>query len=172
MSALPNPRPVTIEEFELLPDIDGIQELLDGEVVERPPSKQRHSALVKRIQKILERYLHESRIWTETGFLIGGHCPQPDVAVTHPDQMMERGWYAGAPLIAIEVASRGNTPNELEFKKELYLAHGAREVWIVYDKTRTIEWYGSCGRNHTYHAPFHSAPLDAAIDPGEIFRTA
>ena len=83
---------------------------------------------------------------------------------------MERGWYAGAPLIAIEVASRGNTPNELEFKKELYLAHGAREVWIVYDKTRTIEWYGPGGRNHTYRAPFHSAELDAGIDPGEIFR--
>jgi Uma2 family endonuclease len=49
--------------------------------------------------------------------------------------MSTRGWNGAgilAPLlIAIEVASRGNTPDELEFKKELYLAHGDREVWIV-----------------------------------------
>ena len=68
MSSLPNPRPVTIEEFELLPDIDGIQELLDGEVVEIPPPKQRHSALVKRIQKILERYLPNRGSGPRPGF--------------------------------------------------------------------------------------------------------
>jgi Uma2 family endonuclease len=169
MSALPTSRHITIEQFELLPEIDGIQELLDGEVVEMPPPKQRHSALVKRIVKILSRHIDESRTWIETGFLIGPHCPQPDVAIIHVDQEMERGWYSGSPLIAIEVASRGNSPNELEFKKELYLAHGAQEVWIVYDKTRTVEWYGPGGVNRTFRTPFQSPHLDAEIDPAEIF---
>jgi Uma2 family endonuclease len=169
MSALATPRPITIEEFELLPEIDGIQELLDGEVVEMPPPKQRHSVLVKRIVKILNRHIDEPRIWPETGFLIGRHCPQPDIAVIHVDQEMERGWYSGAPLIAIEVASRGNTPDELEFKKELYLAHGAREVWIVYDKTRTVEWYGPGAVNRTLRSPFQSPELGAEIEPAEIF---
>ena len=154
MSALPTAHRITIDEFEGLPENDGIQELLDGEVVEMPPPKQRHSALVKLIVKVLNRHVDESRIWTETGFLIGGHCPQPDVAVTHVDQAIERGWYSGAPLIAIEVASRGNTPDELEFKKELYLAYGAREVWIVYDKTQTIEWYGPGGLGRTFRTAF------------------
>ncbi len=169
MSALATPRPITIEEFELLPEVDGIQELLDGEVVEMPPPKHRHSVLVKRIVKILNRHIDESRTWSETGFLIGRHCPQPDIAVIHVDQEMERGWYSGAPLIAIEVASRGNTPEELEFKKELYLAHGAREVWIVYDKTRTVEWYGPGGVNRTLRTSFQSPELDAEVDPAEIF---
>jgi Uma2 family endonuclease len=69
--------------------------------------------LVKRIVKILNRHIDESRTSTETGFLIGRRCPQPDIAVIHVDQKIERGWYSGAPLIAIEVASRGNTPDEL-----------------------------------------------------------
>ena len=138
MSALPTSRPVTIEELEQMPTKDGIQELLDGVVIETPPPKRHHSQIVKRVARILERHIEEGRVWTETGFLIGRHCPQPDVAVIHPDQGTSRGWFAGAPMIAVEVASRGNTPDELEWKKELYLANGAQEVWIVYDKTRSV----------------------------------
>lgn len=108
---------VTIEDFEQVPDKDGIQELLDGVIVESPPPKQGHSWIVKRIARILERHIDADRIWTESGFLIGPHCPQPDIAVIHPEQPLSRGWFAGAPLIAVEVASRGNTPDELEWKR-------------------------------------------------------
>jgi Uma2 family endonuclease len=41
-------------------------------------------------------------------------------------------------MLAVEVESRGNTPEELERKRVLYLAHGAAEVWIVYPKTQTM----------------------------------
>ena len=160
MSAISTERAITIEEFEQLPGSDEIEELLDGEGVAMPPPKQRHSALVKRTVKILSRYIDEPRIWAETGFLISTHCPKPDVAVIHADKAVERGWYSGAPLIAIEVASRGNTPDELAFKKELYLEHGAREVRLVYYKTRV---------NRTFRTPFYSPVLDAEIDPEEIF---
>lgn len=33
MSALPNTRPMTLDDLELLPDTAGIQELLDGKLV-------------------------------------------------------------------------------------------------------------------------------------------
>lgn len=169
MSALPNVRRISVEEFEHLPEFDGIQELLDGEVVEMPPPKQRHSQIVRAIETILLRHLDRSRVWLETGFLIGEHCPQPDLAVIHPGQGLERGWYAGAPLIAVEVASRGNTPDELAFKKELYLARGAQEVWIVHDKTRTVERFSHTGENQTHRGSFYCAPLGADIDLGEVF---
>ena len=169
MSALPRARPVTLEEFEQMPRFDGIQELLEGIVVEMPPPKQRHSLLVKRIARILERRLPESRIWIETGFAIGRHCPQPDVAVIHDGQAMERGWYAGAPAIAIEIASRGNSPEELAFKKELYLANGAREVWIVFDRTRTVEVYDPDGSGRTYRESFHSNEAGGEMPLAELF---
>ena len=42
-------------------------------------------------------------------------------------------------MIAVEVASRGgNTGEELERKRVLYLEHGAAEVWIIYPATRTM----------------------------------
>jgi Uma2 family endonuclease len=169
MSALPNVRRVSLEEFERLPDFDGVQELLDGEVVEIPPPKRRHSQIVRAIETIFLRHLDRSRVWLETGFLIGDHCPQPDLAVIHSGQGLDRGWYAGAPLIAVGVASRGNTPDELEFKKELYLAHGAHEVWIVHDKTRTVEWFSRTGENQTHRTSFYCAPLGAEVDLREVF---
>jgi Uma2 family endonuclease len=41
-------------------------------------------------------------------------------------------------MIAIEVASRGNTPDQLERKRLLYLEGGAAEVWLIYPKTRSM----------------------------------
>jgi len=54
------------------------------------------------------------------------------------ESQIENDWKQGAPMLAIEIASRGNTPEELERKRVLYLAHGAAEVWIIYPKTRTM----------------------------------
>lgn len=167
MSALPNARLMTLDEFERLPDSEGIQELLDGEVIEMPPPKRRHCRIVQNVEAILLRRLDRSRVWTETGFLIGEHCPQPDVAVVHPDQGEQRGWFAGAPIIAVEVASRGNTPDELEFKKDLYLAQGSAEVWMVYDKTRTVVVHTSSG-SATYRDRFLSAVLDCELSVPEM----
>ncbi len=129
---------MTIDDFELLPHIDGFQELFDGVIVEMPPPKLRHTVICRAIETILLRRLVKSHVWVETGFLIGPHCVQPDVAAIHPGQARERGWFSGAPLVAIEVASRGNSPEELERKKDLYLDNGASEVWIAYDRTGIV----------------------------------
>jgi Uma2 family endonuclease len=159
---------VTLDDFEQLPDTEGIQELFGGVVVETPPPKLRHSALVKRITKILERHLPKSRVWAETGFVIGLNCVQPDVAVIHRDQGRDRGWYDGAPLVAIEVASRGNTPEDLEWKKDLYLANGAQEVWIVYDKTRSVVVHADSGSVRC-RGLFFSHALGVEVSAPEIF---
>jgi Uma2 family endonuclease len=41
-------------------------------------------------------------------------------------------------MLAIEIASRGNTAEELESETARYLEQGAAEVWVLYPKTRTI----------------------------------
>jgi Uma2 family endonuclease len=61
----------------------------------------------------------------------------PDVSVTWPDQPVDE-WLLGAPMIAVEIASRGNTAEEIEGKVAAYLDEGAAEVWIIYPKTRTM----------------------------------
>ena len=169
MGALPTTRPVTIDEFERMPDVDGIQELLDGEVVRVPPPKLRHSQILRQIAEILQAHVEKNRIWPETGFLIKRSCVQPDISVTHADQGQERGWFAKAPLVAIEVASRGNTPDELEFKKNLYLENGAAEVWIVYDRTRTVVMHTGHDA-HSYDGEMSSRALDATFRVPEFFE--
>lgn len=130
---------LTEEQFLNLPDSDGRQEFRDGEVISVPPAKYARSELVKRIYKLLLTVLHESRVWNETGFLLRPErWVTPDVCVIWPDQARSRGWFYRSPMLAIEVASRGNTPDELQQKLLEYLEFGAGEVCIIYPKTKTM----------------------------------
>lgn len=45
--------------------------------------------------------------------------------------------YAQAPEICVEVRSPSNSDEEMRFKIALYLAAGAREVWIAFEDGRT-----------------------------------
>jgi Uma2 family endonuclease len=127
------------EEFLALPDTPGKQELLDGELIELPPAKRYHSQIAKRLVRLLTTVLDDSHIWTEVAYWMRkGRWLIPDLNVSWPDQGEKDGWFEGSPMIAIEIASRGNTAEELELKTALYLEQGAAEVWIVYPKTRTM----------------------------------
>src|ERR1051325_5661424 len=127
------------EEFLQLPDKPGKQELVDGELIELPPAKYSHGELAKRIVELLATVMARSRVWAEMAYrLASQRWLQPDVSVSWPEQPIENDWLQGAPMLAIEIASRGNTPEELEFKRILYLSHGAAEVWILYPKTHTM----------------------------------
>jgi Uma2 family endonuclease len=53
--------------------------------------------------------LDESRVWFKTGFQLRCGMLQPDVTVTWPNQKIENDWFQGAPMIAVEIASPGNS---------------------------------------------------------------
>ena len=127
------------EEFLNLPDIPGKRELLDGELIDLPPAKLYHSGIAKKLMYLLATVLDKSRVWIEVAYwLRDSRWLIPDVSVSWPDQATERGWHKGSPMLAIEIASRGNTAEELESKTALYLEGGAAEVWVLYPKTQTI----------------------------------
>src|SRR5881392_3572305 len=106
---------LTEDEFLNLPEFTGKQELLDGELIQLPPARYAHSELSKRLVRTLRTVLDESRIWIETAYrLRKDRWLIPDVSVSWPDQSIEDGWFQQAPMIAIEIASRGNTGQELE----------------------------------------------------------
>lgn len=133
---------LTEEEFLNLPDFVGRQEFRDGELIEVPPAKYAHGELVKRIHNLLLTVLHESRIWSETGFrLRENRWVIPDVCVIWPDQPEADGWFQRSPMLAVEVASRGNTPDQLQEKVADYLQYGVAEVCVIYPKSRTMVVY-------------------------------
>jgi len=130
---------LTEEEFLNLPEFEGRQELIDGELVELPPAKHSHNQRLRWHRRFLESALGEERVFSEEGFRL---APRrwliPDLSVTWPQQRIENDYFQGAPMVAIEIASRGNTPEILERKILLYLEYGAAEVWVDYPATRTM----------------------------------
>jgi Uma2 family endonuclease len=130
---------LSIAEFELLPDLPGKQELLEGEVILLPPAKLPHSKTTKAFVALLMSVLDESRVFSEAGYQMAPDTwLQPDVSVTWPDQPVANDYLQGSPMIAIEIVSRGNTADEIERKIAKYLRYGAAEVWIVYPSTHRM----------------------------------
>ncbi|MCU1234446.1 MAG: hypothetical protein JWP63_2413 [Candidatus Solibacter sp.] len=142
---------LTFEEFERLPEQPGKRELLKGELIELPPAEEKHNRIAHRLCRRLEDSLREAHCIREAlelgdarmelGYQLSGNgWVQPDVSVTHALQALDK-YFIDAPAIAIEVVSDGNSAEDLAFKTDLYFEYGAREVWLVYPKTRQIVVY-------------------------------
>jgi len=141
---------LTFAEFEQLPDEPAKLELLEGELIRMPPPKKKHLHTAHRLLFALRQAVEGMRgrrpdlalgeVYLEAGYLMGtdpGTWLVPDVSITHADQKGEE-YYEGAPLIAIEVASESQSAPYLEAKAQTYLAYGAREVWLIYPKTKHV----------------------------------
>jgi Uma2 family endonuclease len=63
--------------------------------------------------------------------------------------------------VRIEVASDSNTAAQLDLKLELYFAHGAEEVWVVYPQTRRVRAHFPDGHSETL-----TNGLQSALFPG------
>lgn len=154
---------LTDEEFLNLPDEPGKQELLDGELISLPPAKRLHNLLARAFSRLLETIVDPDLVWHETGYrLKAGRWLQPDVSVNWPDQptgdYLER-----SPMVAIEIASRGNTGDELDRKVSAYLECGAAEVWIVHPRTRSMMVFRQDSVQRITGS-YYSEALSATID--------
>lgn len=132
---------ITVEEFERMPEPEnpGKQELLNGELTQLPPAKEDHGNIVEALFLLLRTALGP-QVHMERGYQMPPHnWLVPDVSVPWPDQPTVNGYRQGAPMIAVEVVSPGNSAEELRSKRKAYLTSGAAEVWIIYPATREME---------------------------------
>lgn len=153
--------PLTLEEFAQLPR-DGVRhEISEGELITMPPPKSLHSRVVRKIFKALEAVVDKSRfgeVFAEAGYVL--FCDpltvrQPDVSVlskerikaTSPDEYFE-----GAPELAVEVLSPSDPAEDLDIKIEQYLKSGAKQVWILYPKTKRIHVFHAVNQGTILHA--------------------
>jgi Uma2 family endonuclease len=166
---------LTFEQFEQLQDDGHKHELLEGEHIVLPPPKFDHSRIQHNLLDALRPYVRQRRlgdVMLEVGFRLSPKtCLQPDVSFVRTSQtekVAPGAYLAGAPALAIEVASESNTAAQLDLKMELYFAHGGEEVWVVYPKTRRVRAHFPDGHSETLAAglqsglfPGWSAPLSA-----------
>jgi Uma2 family endonuclease len=141
---------ISLEEFARLPDEPGKQELSDGELVIVPPVKFIHNKLSRRLYDVLRACVTVAGlgdVWFEAGFQLGPRTVrQPDVAVVLGHRVApDDAWLQGAPDIAIEVLSPGNSAQDIELKIAEYLAAGGKSVWIVSPKAKHVRIYRADG---------------------------
>ncbi len=129
-------------------DRDSKYELIDGVLIEMPPSNLLHAWLASRIDRLIGNFAEENDMGF--AFVEGGFTPPgdrynlrgPDVAFVSkarmPDPIPQR--FAGfMPDLAVEIASPSNSARELREKAAFYLANGAELVWILYPDQQSAE---------------------------------
>jgi Uma2 family endonuclease len=140
-------RRMTAEELLLMPD-DGLRhELVDGELRTMAPSGGEHGWIAGNAYEFLAKHVRARRLGrtfaAETGFLLARDpdlVRAPDAAFVRQERVHAagrvRGYWPGAPDLAVEVISPGDRPAEVANKIRTWLEHGTRMVIAIYPDER------------------------------------
>lgn len=144
----------TASELYEMPD-DGFRyELVKGELRKMSPSGSEHAVIIGRITVRLGLYVEANGLGlyfgAEGGFKISSDpdtVRAPDLAFVRRERVPEAGvpknFWPGAPDLAVEVISPGDTYNEVNEKVKDWLDAGTRAVWIVNPRQRVVSVYRS-----------------------------
>jgi Uma2 family endonuclease len=146
---------LTVEEFERLTDDDSRCELVRGLVVREPPAGFEHGRTCSRVDVLLRRHAEAHGLGevcgAETGFVLSVEpalVRAPDAAFVVRARLPAepvRGFFRGAPDLAVEIVSPSNAPALLAEKVADYLAAGTRVVWVLDPQTRTVAVHDADG---------------------------
>lgn len=146
-------RTITVEQFQEMPNISGMQtELVRGEVVEMPPPFVPHNMIVFSLSRLLDTFVSEQDLGLihgdNTGYLLSRYPDTvrvPDVSFVSWERMPEEGvpdrYWSLAPDIAVEVVSSTDRADNVHDKVNEYLAAGTRLVWVLWPTSRTMSVY-------------------------------
>ena len=131
---LPDDRPLTVADLDLLPDDGNRYELDDGVLVVSPAPALSHQFVLHRLSIVLEQARSDD-------FLV---LPGPGVEMTKyqyriPDLVVVRIESVGfedlsvtkPPVLAIEIASPSTAIYDTNRKKDVYAGFGIASYWIV-----------------------------------------
>jgi len=147
-------KPVTADELLAMPDDGYRYELVEGELRRMSPAGDEHGQVGMELAIPLGSHVKKNELGklylTETGFLIRTNpdtVRAPDIAFVRMERIKQtpgiKGYRVGAPDLAVEVVSPGDTVNEVEDKVAEWLEGGARMVWVVSPKLHTVTVYRS-----------------------------
>ena len=166
-----DPRLLTEQDLARLPDDGFRHELQAGLLLAEPIPFPRHAQVQARLIALLDgfaRPMDLGQVLCDGGFLLASNPDTvrgPDVAFVTRDRwsaVTDRGrFFRGAPDLAVEVLSPSNRAGEIHAKVADYLAAGARLVWVVDPKRRSITVH------ETLLAPRRLGPRDV-LDGGEV----
>lgn len=137
---------VTAEELLHMPGQRWL-ELVKGELHPVSPVGRPHGKFSLKLGSLILSFVNErdlGEVHVETGFILQRNpdtVRAPDVAFISTERLVgqsEDGFLEGAPDLAVEFISPGETAHEVQAKVELYLAAGARLVWLFYVHQQSV----------------------------------
>jgi len=159
---------VTVQEFLEMPETEGlIEELIGGEVISMPVSGQPHEVTKSNLARLLVSWLAQNpglRVFIETAYQLNDQtCLIPDISLLATARIVpgSTGVFQKPPELAIEVVSSEKAAH-LEAKIELYLAYGAKSVWVAYPQRRVVRIFDPAGGARRFE---HDEPL---VDPNVL----
>jgi Uma2 family endonuclease len=143
-------RSVTAEALFEMGDI-GRCELIGGRIVRKALAEAEHGEAAVEIACIVKSHVDANRLGKVflggTGFVIARNpdtVGAPDVAFVGKDRLPSgrvRGFFPGAPDLAVEVVSPSDRLSDLTSKVDERLAAGATSVWVLDPPNRAIVVY-------------------------------
>jgi Uma2 family endonuclease len=140
---------LTAEDLLALPDDGGRRELVNGELKTMTPSGSEHSVITATLAHLVRSFVSARGLGlvfgAEGGFKIASNpdtVRAPDLAFVRreriPESGIPTGFWPGAPDLAAEVVSPGDTYEEVDAKVAAWLHAGAELVWVVNPRPRTV----------------------------------
>jgi Uma2 family endonuclease len=142
-------RVFTADELLEMPEDGNRYELVEGELQKMSPAGTDHGDIAMTIGAHLKSFVRQRQLGkvysADTGFLLAQQpdtVRAPDVAFVRTERVVKTPKYVpGAPDLAIEVLSPGDSFREVEIKIREYLRHGTQAVVIVEPETRLVRVY-------------------------------
>ena len=140
---------MTAEELFRLPDDNCRYALVRGELQRMAAAGFQHGAVVMNVAGPLSQHVKAHGLGVvcgaETGFVLARDPDTvlaPDVAFVRRERIPASGlpatFWKGAPDLAVEVTSPGDTRREVADKVASWLAAGTRLVWVVDVRRATV----------------------------------
>ena len=151
---------MTAEELFRLPDDGYRHELIKGELLTMSPPGAQHGSAIGNLTGLLYNHLTANKLGRiyagDTGFKLE---VDPDTVLAPDIAFIARegagapapSYHLGPPDVAIEVRSQWDRKIKIERKTALWLELGAKAVWNVDPRNRTVEVCHADGQRWLFH---------------------
>ena len=135
------PQALTDQEFMSLPQNGNLYEYVDGELIVVANSGVEHGYLALTLGYFLTGFVRTHKLGvtcdSSTAFKMKtGNKRSPDLAFIAKERLqglkrLPKGFFDGAPDLAVEIISPNNTFEEIHNKLVEYFENGTRLVWVI-----------------------------------------
>jgi Uma2 family endonuclease len=145
MGIVPNVQSYTFEDFCLLIKDGEKGDLIDGVIYMSSPENTDANTLFVWLLRLMGDFVDERELGEVFGSRVAfrmeeSQGPEPDIAFVRTDRLhlVERGYVAGAPDLAVEIVSPDSIERDYVHKREQYRQAGVPEYWIVDEMSQGV----------------------------------